>query len=316
MMRIRTTALSGSVLVLALSGCGTAEKDVMPAAGGADVSGMQASIKSLEDGLRARDARIAELEAMGSKPAMAASGSADLPPGAKPGECYARAMSPPKYETETKKLVKAEASEEISVVPAKYQWVEEKILVTEASERLETVPAKYDTVSERVLVKPAHTTWKKGTGPIQRIDDATGEIMCLVEVPAEYRTITKRVQVQPAATRKVAIPAEYKTVRVKKMVEAPREVRKAIPATYQNVTERRLVSPGVLQWHPILCETNTTPNVISQLQSKLRSSGYKVGSVDGVLGAQTMSAVSEYQRKNGLASGKLTIETLRKLGVL
>ena len=54
-----------------------------------------------------------------------------------------------------------------------------------ASTRLETVPAQYETVTEEVLVRPAYTTWKKGTGPIQRIDQATGEIMCLVEVPAE-----------------------------------------------------------------------------------------------------------------------------------
>ena len=67
--------------------------------------------------------------------------------------------------------------------------------------------------------------WKKGTGPIQRIDESTGEIMCLVEVPATYKTISKEVLVSPATTRTVEIPAVYKTVSVRQEVSAASESR-------------------------------------------------------------------------------------------
>ena len=80
-------------------------------------------------------------------------------------------------------------------------------------------PPVYENVTERILVKPAYTTWKKGRGPIEKINQATGEIMCLVEVPAEYRTVTKRVLKTPAGTKKVTIPAVYKTVKKRIMVD-------------------------------------------------------------------------------------------------
>jgi hypothetical protein len=50
-------------------------------------------------------------------------------------------------------------------------------------------------------VKPATMVWKKGRGPIQRVDDATGEIMCLVEEPAVYKDVTRTVVKTPATTQ-------------------------------------------------------------------------------------------------------------------
>lgn len=62
---------------------------------------------------------------------------------------------------------------------------------------METVPAVYKTTTEEVLESPAQTVWKKGRGPIEKLDNATGEIMCLVEIPAKYRTIQKVVLENP-----------------------------------------------------------------------------------------------------------------------
>ena len=113
-----------------------------------------------------------------------------------------------------------------------------------ASERIVEVPAVYDTVNETVVDRPAHTVWKKGTGPIQKVDYATGEIMCLVEVPATYKTVTKTVIKTPATTRKIEIPAEYTTVK-KQVMKTPSTTREvAIPAEYQVVETQKLVSPA------------------------------------------------------------------------
>lgn len=284
-----------------------------------------------------------------------------LPPGAKPGECYARVYLPPTYRSTTEEVLKRGASEQVKVIPAKYEWVEQRVLVKEASEQARLLPAKYDWVEERVmvreeseqlhnvaavyenvtekvLVKPAYTTWKRGRGPIERVDNATGEIMCLVEMPAEYKTVTKRVMksgpstrketipavyevvkrrvmVEPPKMEKVTIPAEYKTVRVKKMVQAPKEERITIPAVYQKVDKREKVTDGMMEWRPILCETNASADLISRVQTALAAAGHNPGAIDGILGRSTMAAVNAYQRQKGLASGQLTIETIRSLGL-
>ena len=58
-----------------------------------------------------------------------------------------------------------------------------------------------------------------------------------------------------------------------------------------------------------------TPGIVQKVQRALLGAGYTPGPIDGVLGAQTMSAVDRYQRAQGLATGGLTFDTLKKLGV-
>ncbi|PIE46302.1 MAG: hypothetical protein CSA44_00420 [Gammaproteobacteria bacterium] len=210
-------------------------------------------------------------------------------------------------------------------------------------------------VSEKVLVKPAYTTWKRGTNPItgsgtpystvkkngdvvSKYDKTTGEIMCLVEVPAEYKTIkkqivasppttvkkmlpakyktvTKRVVATPATTKKITVPAQYKTVKVRKLVTPAKTLKTSVPAQYKTIEKRVIVSQPVLEWREILCETNTTPNLISKLQQALNARGYNAGKVDGRLGRETLNAVIKYQRDNKLPSGQLTLATLKSLGI-
>jgi len=283
------------------------------------------------------------------------------PPDAQPGECYAKVLVPAKYDTISEKVLKREASERVTVVPAKFEWVEERVLTKEAGETLEVIPAvyrwveervmvepastrlvaveaQYETVSERVLDTPEQTVWKKGRGPIERIDNTTGEILCLVVEPATFKTINrtvvktpassrsvdvppvfknirKQVIDRPAEVRKIASPAQFTTIRVRKMVEPPREQRISLPAEFQTVTKRVRVSTERLMWQSILCETNVTQDIIARIQQALDAKGFNPGDVDGVLGSSTLSAVEAYQRANGLARGGVTMETLESLEV-
>jgi hypothetical protein len=284
-----------------------------------------------------------------------------LPPNAKAGECYARIFVPPTYTTVTEQAMKREESERVQIIPAKtqtgtervlvseassklevvpatYGWVEETMLVSPASKKLVEVPATYKTVTERVMDKPAHTIWKKGKGPIQAADNATGEIMCLVDVPATYKSITKTVLVTPASTREVAIPAEYttikkrvmktppstreikipaeyKTVQVTKVVTPAQEQRFTMPAQYQTVQKTVQVSEGRMEWQTVLCETNATPHAVMAIQRALQNAGYRPGNIDGVVGQSTMNAVRSFQKAKGLPVGQLTMETITALGV-
>ena len=284
-----------------------------------------------------------------------------LPPNAKPGHCYARVLIPAEYAQGSETITAQAASQRIEVIPAKYEFVEEQVLLQEASTRLEIVPASYKTVTERVmiepekntireipavyevasekiLVKPAYTTWKKGRGPVERLNDSTGEIMCLVEVPAEYKTVSKKVVKTPArtvedvtpakyktvekrvvavaeSTREVSVPAKYETVKVRKLVAAAKTQTVDIPARYETVETRKQVADSRLEWREILCDTNTTPGLIARLQTALNSAGYDAGAADGFLGNQTLAALSSYQRANNMPGGQLTLGVLQKLNV-
>jgi len=175
--------------------------------------------------------------------------------GSVPGDCYHEHFLPAKFEVKKEKVLVSEASARIEPVEAQYRWVEKQVLVSEASTKLQHFPAKYETVTEQVIDKPAHKVWKKGAGPIQKIDEATGEIMCLVEVPATYKTISKQALVSKAETRSVEVPAQYKTVKVRELVSDTTERRIEIPAKYEDIEVTQKVSDPSFVWHVI--EDNT-----------------------------------------------------------
>jgi peptidoglycan hydrolase-like protein with peptidoglycan-binding domain len=54
---------------------------------------------------------------------------------------------------------------------------------------------------------------------------------------------------------------------------------------------------------------------VKELQQYLVQRGYQAGRVDGLLGKQTIAALTEYQAANGLAVGALTFESLKHLGI-
>ncbi len=284
-----------------------------------------------------------------------------LPMNASAGECYARVLIPPVYESTSERVMVKEASSSIEVVPAEYEWTEESVLVKEAGEKLVVVPATHKTVQEQVLVKgestrmvevpavyeteteeilvtPAREYWKRGRGPVEKVDGATGEIMCLVKEPAVYKTVTKRVLKSEATTREETIPAEYKTitrtvidqpahtrteiipaayetVKVRKLVNGPREIRTPIEAEYRTVTKTVMSEPSYMEWRQILCETNMTHGAVLEIQKALKSRNYNPGVLDGIYGKDTMAAVNKFQEDNGLARGQLTYETIDALGL-
>ncbi len=325
-----------------------------------------------------------------------------LPAQAEIGQCFVEYFQTAQYKTETQNVVKREPYEELEIVPAKYEMVEEKVVVKEAAFKLVEVPPVYETVTEKVLEAPAYTTWKKGRGPVEKLDYATGDIMCLVEVPAKYKTvkrqilkspattkkveipaeykvqkvrklvqpakvnkievpgeyetikkkvkvsdakstwalagqagegkatkrklclrekparyevITKQVLKSPATTKKVEIPAIYKTQMVRKLVQPATEKRSTVPAVVEKLTSRVKVSNERFEWRPVLCQTNMSKELNLQIQQALKDRGYNPGPIDGVIGRQTMVAVDQFQQKEGMERGGLTLSTLSSLGV-
>lgn len=236
-----------------------------------------------------------------------------MPPNAKLGECYAKVLVPPKYVTKQKKEIIKEAQTKISIIPATYKTIIEQVVAKPETTKLITIPATYKAISKKILIKPAYTTWKKGRGEIEKVDNSTGDISYLVKVPAKYKTITSKVINTPAITKEVKVPAVYKTV-TKEVIDTPKkEIRTEVPAVYKTVQTKVKVAKSYLRWQEILCEANTTKDVISKLQSALKQKGYNISKVDGVFGAETKEAIRKYQKDNKLNEGALTLKTLKSL---
>lgn len=181
--------------------------------------------------------------------------TAELPPNAKPGECYARVVRPAEYREVVDSVVRKEASEKIKIIPAVYESRTEQVLVKPATTRIVEVPAEYEMVDRQVEVEPARQEWRRGAcNPKSIVDNATGECWCLVDVPARYKTVKERVVAVPASTRTLDVPAEYQTVTKRVLVEPEREERIPVPAVVENVTRRELVSPESVDWVKIPCE--------------------------------------------------------------
>jgi len=174
-----------------------------------------------------------------------------LPSDAKAGECYARVFVAPRCETVQEQVLVRPASERVETIPAKYETFEERVMVKPASTRIEQVPAEYKTVEEKVLVEPAHTEWREGRGAVEKMDPATGKIMCLVEIPAKYKTAQKQVLVKPATTREIEIPAQYEMQKVQKMTEPAHENHIQIPAEYRTVEKTQKVADGFFEWRKV-----------------------------------------------------------------
>jgi len=289
--------------------------------------------------------------------------SQELPPAdAAAGTCWAKVLLPAKYENIPQEVMVQPASSNFKKTPAVYREVAKQVLVQEESYELIPVPPVYEMVTETVLVQPeqvvksvvpatfrteakrvliseARVEWKVGRGAHEKIDAATGEIMCRVEIPAVYKTFSQQVVATPAQTKEEVIPARYETVQRRVMKTPPTTQKRIIPAKYSTVVIKELVEPEKfevieaparfatvqkkkliqaesVQWRQILCETNTTPAVVKRIQNALISAGYRLGfEPDGKLGPGTQSVIRRYQQDNNLPTGGLTLSTIQKLGV-
>lgn len=65
-----------------------------------------------------------------------------------------------------------------------------------------------------------------------------------------------------------------------------------------------------------LSKIGSTGQEVRSIQTRLKNWGYYTGSVDGIYGSKTLSAVKAFQRKNGLtADGVAGPATLAKIGI-
>ncbi len=164
------------------------------------------------------------------------------------GSCYQEYYVPAKYEKTEKDVLAKEESEEIKVAPAQFEEAEETVVVTQASKKKVYKPAEYEVVEEKIEIEPAKAVWKKGDGPITKIDNSTGEIMCLIQVPAKYKVIKKTVLKTPPSIDLVEVPEETKAIKINKLVSDATVDKVKIPAEYKKVTLTNKISDAAFTW--------------------------------------------------------------------
>ena len=247
--------------------------------------------------------------------------------------------TPAVYREVAKQVLVQEESYELVPVPPVYELVTETVLVQPEQVVKTVVPATFRTEAKRVLISEARVEWKVGRGAYEKIDEATGEIMCRVEIPAVYKTVEQQVIDQapqtkeevipaqyatverkvmrtPPTTRKKVIPAQYRTITIKELVEPEQFEVVQTPARYATIQKRKLLQPEAVKWREILCETNTTPAVVKRIQNALIAAGYNLGfEPDGQLGEGTQAVIRKFQEDNQLPTGGLTISTIERLGI-
>jgi len=187
------------------------------------------------------------------------------PPDAKAGECYAKVMSPAKYETVEEQVLIKEAGESISIVPAEYEIVEQEVEVIPASKKIIPIPATYRDVNETIELQPASLVWKTSLGKkaveVNRVMldvikalgldlDAATPNTCFKEIykPASYKIETEEVLVQNERNVSDVVPAEFETKEEQvEVVPATKEVVQ-IEAEYETVEEKVLVEEEKTVW--------------------------------------------------------------------
>jgi len=244
------------------------------------------------------------------------SASNDLPPNAKPGDCYAKVFFPPKFETVTERICVKPASERIEVIPAEFEWKEKRVEIRAAEKKLEIVPAQYEWKEQTVMTDAGHTAWQRETANCANLPDGTKrEVVCLVSSPPAYDTIKTQCLVSPESVRETIIPAQFETVREQVLVKAPQTRRIPIPAEERIVEKTVKVADGGMRWELVLCERSTSSEKVNAIKEALASAGFVPGPFDGQLNHEDWTAIESFQEENGLGVGALTHETLNKLGV-
>ncbi len=245
---------------------------------------------------------------------------------------------PATYKTITEKIMVEPEKTKLVTVPATYKTITEKVLVSPSYttwkkgrgeiEKVDNatgdimclveVPAVYKTVTKKILDKDAYTKEVK-TPAVYKVvktrvldkDAYTKE----VKTPAVYKTVSKNVLDKKTYVKEVKIPAICKMVKTRVIDTPAKEKKITIPAVYETYNTKVKTTEPYLKWQEILCETNTTKDVIVKLQKALQNKKYKITMIDGIYGLETKAAVNTYQKDKGLNQGALTLKTLESLGL-
>lgn len=238
-------------------------------------------------------------------------------------EAYVREVKiAAEYGTSVRQVIDRPATVRMVEVPAVTQKVKRRVVVTEARTEEQVIPAVYQTVTRQVVDKPASTREVVIPAVYSTIDRRVVDVPATtrrIPVPAVMQKVNRQVLDTPASFKEEIVPAVYKT-ETRQIVDRPATTREiAVPAQYETLTSQVKVADVTAERRAILCETNATPAKIAELQRALQKAGFNPGRVDGVISAETMAGINQYQVSKKLPvdnGGRyINLETVKSLGV-
>lgn len=222
---------------------------------------------------------------------------------------------PAETQVVTRQVIDQEARVDKRVIPAEYGTVQVRVIVT--AERIETydIPATYKIVTKQRLVSDNRFEW--------RVIDCTNGYP-IEPGPGGYQVPGVMKGPKPGYA---APPPSYGSPPPPKYTAPPRRYTPPPPPKYVPPPAEPVQSsgygaqpPGQPKPYTALASADkgdmpATPLVIRDVQTALGIRGYYDGPRNGVLTAQTQAALARFQTDRKLDIGRITIDTLRALGV-
>lgn len=216
----------------------------------------------------------------------------------------------------TKKVIlKPAIAKKVNIEPT-YTYVSSEVLVKPATTKTIVIPAKYKIINKRKKVENERYFWtdSRDKDAYTRLKNKCDKI-CLVEIPAIYKNISKKIVVKPTTTKKVTVEEKYTTVRIKQIIKPAFFKTITVPAEYIEVRVEKERTKGFAKWIPIVCESTMNSTLVKKIQIALKYQGYYSGEIDGEWGFEEKDAIRAYQKAKGLSVTRLSIETMKSLGI-
>lgn len=124
----------------------------------------------------------------------------------------------------------------------------------------------------------------------------TGTCWGKVVTPAVIETITDQIMVQPPE------------------IDTDGTVRRQ--GVFRTETRQEIVLERQVTWFETPCAADLGPDFIASLQRALKARDVYRGAITGKVDDRTRAAVRQYQQKDGLDSGILSLASARKLGLV
>ena len=137
--------------------------------------------------------------------------------------------------------------------------------------------------------------------------DPKGFAFCFFETPINYLTLN----------RKDLIAKNYKVTRKKLVTPSKLIKRKVSKPPFELQKNQFFLESG--KWSPILQTVSRSGGmnlkIVPKIIKRLRELGYKVDDGKKSLDEQVLTALKDFQRKNGLKEGAIDLKTLQLLGI-
>lgn len=202
-----------------------------------------------------------------------------------------------------------------------------------------TVPPKYKKVKVETCEEPASfdkSNQQVSTSETVKVDRWESGSYTRSWIPPRYKYYNKRVIKEEPSIDSTCYPALYDTIELELTVDKVNGLITQTPGADESCDLTKCVEPDVKtdpkgpitnrdfvvvyntkpgDWVEVLCPADVTSYTIREIQRALSAKGYNPGPIDNVLGAQTKSALQQFQKDYGLPVGQLDLQTLAALGI-